>query len=175
MKKRKTLIWMLSLVCLLVVGIGFAAVQKTITINGNVNVKPNESGFVVEFEKGTEGASYVELSDGNKVATITINNVDNFVKPTDAITIDLKIVKKSSQNFDASVAKPTISDITVKSGASAQASDITVATTWGDAAKTITKTEPATFKVTVTLNRAQIENASFTFSITFTATAVQPA
>ena len=172
MKKRKTLIWMLSLVCLLVVGIGFAAIQKTLTIDGTVTIAPNTAGFVVEFEEGTTGAEYVTVS--GQTATITIDNAENFVDPSDSITIELKIANKSTQNFDASVAKPVISNVTVKSGESALASDITVATNWGDAAKTITKTEPATFTVTVTLNRAQIADASFEFSITFTATAVQP-
>ena len=51
MRNRKALILMLSVVCLLVVGIGFAAVTRTLNVSGTITATP--SAFDVRFIDGT--------------------------------------------------------------------------------------------------------------------------
>ena len=164
MKKRKTLILMLSLVCLLVVGIGFAAVTRTLSVTGSIGVKPNDTAFVVEFETGT---GYTIDSEDSKKADITIAASDDFVAVNDTKTVTLVIGNNSTQNYSAKLNTPTI---TYTSGEG----EIEVTTNAATAfATNLAKEATVNLVVTIKLVKAQIDTTTFQFSISFTADAVQ--
>lgn len=160
MKKRKTLILMLSLVCLLVVGIGFAAIVRTLTIDANVTVNPNTKGFVVEFANG-EGYT-VDTSDKTK-ATVTIAASEDFDAVGETKTVTLTIANNSTDKYNATVVVDTTGNTNP---------EIKVENDWGASAKTIEQGQTETVTLTLTLQEAQVETTTFSFTVTFRATAV---
>jgi hypothetical protein len=163
MKKRKTLILMLSLVCLLVVGIGFAAITRSLTVTGNVTVNPNTAGFKVEF---IEKDGYTVDENDPLTATIELEASDAFNAVGETQKVTLTIKNSSTDNYNASIAIPTIN----YDGDADK--NIEVTTNW-DSAKTVDKGAETTIEVTVKLIKAQTEeNQTFSFDITLVATAV---
>ena len=163
MNKRKTLITMLALVCMLVVGIGFAAITKTLQIQGSIVVDPNTAGFVVEFEDGT--GYTVDSSDSTK-ATIAIAASNEFIAPNATKTVTLTIGNNSSENYAAK-----LQDIEITNN---NATQIEVTTNFDTIKATnIAKGSDASLVVTIKLLKAQSTQTTYNFTITFDAEAVQ--
>ena len=167
MKKRKTLILMLSLVCLLVVGIGFAAITHDFTITGTAKVV--KSNFDVNFvTNGTE--PYTVSSDG-KTATVTVSS--GLAAVGTSVTVKVKI-ENASTDYDANITAITVGDVTI-SGTETKSTDISVTTTNAPItvdAKSDDTNGSEIIDVIFTVNKAQTEDTTFAFTISFTATAV---
>ena len=167
MKKRKTLILMLSLVCLLVVGIGFAAITKDLSISGSVNLTPDTSAFNVEFTSATGGQTgdSVKITDGDThQAEISVTSLK---KANDTATFTLVITNSSSKNMAAK-----ITDLSVTGDGTTEGDAFTVAVTGIANDQVIEQTKTATITVTVTLNITPVEDVSGSFTVEFTAEAV---
>ena len=173
MKKKKTLILMLSLVCLLVVGIGFAAYTRSFTMSGNVTVNPAD--FIVNFEQTesttVDGYTYAvavsksEGSDNHDIATITVSGFDSL---GDNVTIPVTI-KNDSTQYDA-----TISSMVVSYGTNDDsATHIEVIATKPTA--DIIAGQSATASIKVTLKKTVVEQDVFTFTVMFSASPVAKA
>lgn len=159
MKKRKTLILMLSLVCLLVVGIGFAAINKQISVKGKVDVNPNTAGFVVEFVEPGDDDNYT--LESATVAKIDVPATE-LINVGDTYSVILTIANNSTDKYNAEVAMDLIDNTN---------SAIDVETSWGASAKIIEQGKTDTVTVTITLKEAQEEATSFNFTVTFVALA----
>ena len=166
MKKKRTLISLIALALVMVVGIGFATFQNLLSITGTVDVEPNDTAFKVEFIEDVD--DHVTLSDDKGTANITVDSSE-LVKAGDSVTVNLSIQNKSTDKYNATVSAPTISAVSPSEGANA--SDISVTCSWVE--KTLAfGSEAESFTVTITLNKALVEAASYTFSITFDVEAV---
>lgn len=169
MNKRKTLITMLALVCMLVVGIGFAAITSIgLKVNGSVNLEPNSEAFKVEFtdssRTGGSDADTVNLT-AKTTAEITVSSLNT--KDT-SVTFTLTITNNSTDDIDAIISKPTITSETD----TASAFTVTTAKGWTENTDTklLAPTESTTITVTVTLDIAPINTVTGSFVIDFTAT-----
>ena len=163
MKRRRTLIIAVLLIAALALGIGYAAITDTLTIGGNANVKPHTENFSVIFEDIQEQKKCTAAIQTDKtVATFTTTQLVNGGETASA----LFIVKNTSPEYKATIDAPTIA-IT----AGDEYFDVT--TDFGTASKTIAPNETIQFTVTVTLDRAVVEEQSCEFTITNNVTAVE--
>ena len=163
MKKRKTLILMLSLVCLLVVGIGFAAIAAiNLKVDGSATFQPNPNAYKVEFTAAskTAGGTDAVTIDTNDKTKATINVTSLNTKGT-SVTFTLTITNNSSDDIAA-----TISALNVTETDTANAFSVT--TTGGST--TIQQNGTTDITVTVTLDIAPIDTVSGSFEVSFTAT-----
>ena len=111
MKKRRTLIIALLLVAALCLGLGYAAMTKVITVNGDGILNADNSNLKVVFT----GASF----DGDSKGTVTFSdNAANFdlstgmAAPNDTAVMRFPIQNKTS-DVTATLTGVTISDYTV--------------------------------------------------------------
>ena len=82
MKKKKSFTGLLIILAVLFLGVGYAAItSRTLTINGNVTVNPNENDFDVVFK----GAP--TITDGTDPATTATNTYDS-TNRTATLTVD---------------------------------------------------------------------------------------
>ena len=167
MNKRKTLITMLALVCLLVVGIGFAAVTRSLTITGTVTVTP--ATFDVQFQSGTGYTVKKTTNEGDtaEVSALALQTLN------DSKTVTLTIINKST-DYDAEI---TMDDLvatkSTTSGADIQDFSVEFSSTDAvDGKITIEPGQTASIVVTATLLKAQTEDETFGYTVTFNATAV---
>ena len=163
MNKRKTLITMLALVCMLVVGIGFAISNIDLNINGSVTVNPTT--FDVKFVT-TEGQDYTVSADG---LTATIGAATFTAVADGTKTVKLKL-KNNSVDYDATITDFAISVTEDETTPEANPDDISVEVT--ESATEIEAGGEITITVTISLVKAQLETAKYDISITFDAEAV---
>ena len=174
MKKRKTLILMLSLVCLLVVGIGFAAITRDFTIKGNVTIGTSAFDvYVVDTQSVTSGDITYSVTAGKTTGdpAPTYNNqasisVTGMKAVGDTVTVPVTI-KNDSKDYKASLSELTIGTYDTAA--------LTVTASYADAAGDtveIAKESSQIVNVVITVKQAQIESKSFEFTITFSAEAV---
>ena len=113
MKKKKSFTGLLIILAVLFLGVGYAAItSRTLTINGNVTVTPNENDFDVVFKgaptitDGTDPATTATntYDSTNRTATLT---VDGLEKAGDKVVVTYTIENKSNS------LKATLSNLTV--------------------------------------------------------------
>lgn len=113
MNKKKSFTGLLIILAVLFLGVGYAAItSRTLTINGNVTVNPNENDFDVVFKgaptitDGTVPATTATntYDSNNRTATLT---VDGLEKAGDKVVVTYTIENKSNS------LKATLSNLTV--------------------------------------------------------------
>lgn len=113
MKKKKSFTGLLIILAVLFLGVGYAAItSRTLTINGNVTVNPNENDFDVVFKGAptiTDGTDHATTATNtydstNRTATLT---VDGLEKAGDKVVVTYTIENKSNS------LKATLSNLTV--------------------------------------------------------------
>lgn len=166
MNKRKTLITMLALVCMLVVGIGFASMTKNLSISGSVNLTPKSDAFIVQFDTvsktgGTDADTVQIKGDAKQEAEI---NVSSLKIKNDTVTFTLTVKNKSTENMAATLKEFSVTGDGVATG---EAFSVTTTGTTGE--QTLQQNGIHTITVTVTLNITPVEDVSGSFTIAFTA------
>lgn len=169
MKKRNTLLAVILLLGVITLGIGYAAVTKTFTVNGTANVSGlEEDAFNVHYTgtpavagEGTTTANH----DNDKTATmeVTLTNVG------DAASATFTIVNENETGINASVLADTLkvvdSNNEVWSAASSEYFEVAVT---GLDAKELAPNDTEEFTVTVTLKKASVEGVTGEkFTVTF--------
>ena len=167
MKKRKTLILMLSLVCLLVVGIGFAAIAGiTLKASGTVNLTPNNDAFQVVFSEGTKTAGGTDADTVSVTGATATINVTSLQSKGASVTFTLTIKNSSTDDIDATVAKPSVTSETD----TANAFTVTTQASWTGDTTVLAPNATTTITVTVTLDIAPIDTISGSFVVDCVAT-----
>ena len=87
MKKRRTFLGLFMLLCLAFVGVGYAALTNTLTVNGTLNATKNDENLNVQFvasqaiarhEDNTEDTTFtVTHSANDKTATVGVNGIND--------------------------------------------------------------------------------------------------
>ena len=175
MNKKKSFTGLLIILAVLFLGVGYAAItSRTLTINGNVTVNPNENDFDVVFKgaptitNGTGPATTATntYDSTNRTATLT---VDGLEKAGDKVVVTYTIENKSNS------LKATLSNLTITNDL-ANGYFTVVATELNDTVLGVYSaaeaTDETTLVVTITLAKTPIldtdvENVPFT--ITFNA------
>ena len=115
MKKKKSFTGLLIILAVLFLGVGYAAItSRTLTINGNVTVNPNENDFDVVFKgaptitDGTDPATTATntYDSTNRTATLT---VDGLEKAGDKVVVTYTIENKSN-SLKATLSKLTVTN-----------------------------------------------------------------
>ena len=165
MKKRRTLIIALLLVAALCLGIGYAEITDTLTINGDANAKPHQENLVVEFTniKDMDKCSGAIQTD----ATVATFNTTQLVVKDDAATATYVIQNKSAE-YSATISAPSINY-------TEGAAYFTVSTNFGDAERTLAPGATTEFTVTVKLNHAVTEERACKFTIVNNVVGLEPA
>lgn len=167
MKKRNTLLGLALLVAVLVLGVGYAWDAINLQINGTVEVAPNSENFKVVFSegaltKGTEGTDVV-TTDGTKTAGL---DVKSLVAVGDTVVATYTVKNNSGAGINAVLGEVTVTEGTTN------AEYFSVTTEWLDATTTLAPTGTRQLKVTVTLDKAPVDDTvEGSFNITFDATA----
>ena len=113
MKKKKSFTGLLIILAVLFLGVGYAAItSRTLTINGNVTVNPNENDFDVVFKgappitAGTDPATTATNThhSTHRTATLTVTGLE---KAGDKVVVTYTIENKSNS------LKATLSNLTV--------------------------------------------------------------
>ena len=165
MKRRRTLIVALLLVAALALGIGYAAITDTLTIGGNASVKPHQENFEVIFKEiKNQDKCTAAIQTDKTVATFTTTQL---VEGGDTASATFVVVNNSDE-YSATIDAPTIAIAT-----GGEYFDVT--TDFGTEAKTIAPGGTCEFTVTVTLERAVVEERACEFTITNNVTAVEAA
>ena len=169
MRKRNILIVMLSLVCVLVVGIGFAALTRNLSISGTIVITPN---FDVRF---VEGNGYTVSTTVNQDDTVTISEVS--LEKDKVKQVSINLINNSTDYIAKIYLDAFVGEVTSTTGGNVDDVMIGFGSIYekdeGD--RTYITIEPgATSKITAVfyLFRAQLETEMFTFNITFTADAI---
>lgn len=165
MKKRKTLILMLSLVCLLVVGIGFANLTRQLTIKGSVTANPAD--FVVEFvaDQQNEPEAYTVSTADKNNDTATIKDIA-LSTVGDTKTVFLTLANKS-EHYNAIIDEITVAELEDGSGL-VLGTDVTVTITHDGR---IDAEGEMSIQVVFKLIKSQVETKTASFTVTFDATA----
>ena len=170
MKNRRIILISFLLVTTLCVGIGYAAVQQTLTVtgNGSVGAEQAEEAFQadVKFDsnvvKGGTGSGNHQGNTASASGNQATFNVTSLQGKGDTATFKFKVV--NAGDLDATVAVPQIS---MESDEYFQ-----VTTDWGDSEKSLTAGGNLEFTVTVTLLKTPVTDVSMKeATITITATA----
>lgn len=167
MKKKKTLIGLIALALVMVVGIGFAAFQNALQIDGTVTIAPNTSAFKVVLASGTGNETGVTVdASAETSANISISSAV-LTTVGDSTTVKMTIENASSDAYDALVGAASVSYV-------GDAGDyITVTCNWTE--KTLDYESAAEeFTVIVELKQAVLTEKTVEFTIKFDVTA-QPA
>ena len=87
MKKRRTFLGLFMLLCLAFVGVGYAALTNTLTVNGTLNATKNDENLNVQFVASqaiarhadhTEDTTFtVTHSTSDKTATVGVNGIND--------------------------------------------------------------------------------------------------
>lgn len=166
MKKRRTLIIALLLVAALCLGIGYAEITDTLTVNGDANAKPHQENLVVEFtEINNKIKCSGEIQTDHTVATF---NTTQLVVKDDTASAEYTVMNKSAE-YSATIAAPSIS---FTSGS--EYFDVT--TDFGEGTtRELAPNQSTTFTVTVKLKHAVTDERACKFTIINNVTAVEPA
>lgn len=165
MKKKRTLLGLALLVAVLILGVGYAALTSIdLDLTGTVNVSPSDANFKVVWSEGTPANTEDSVSVvGSKSVTFTVNSLKAVGSTA---TATFKIKNNSGAGINAIVSVPTIEE------GDENADYFTVTTNYGDSAITLAPTEDKEVTVTVTLDKAPVdEDITGTFTITLKADA----
>lgn len=169
MRNRKILILMISLVCLLVVGVGFAALTRSLSVSGTIIITPK---FDVRF---VEGEGYTVSTTVNEDDTVTIAEVS--LEPGKVKQVSMNVKNNSTDYIAKIYLDDVLSDVTSTTGGNVEDVMLGFGSIYekyeGD--RTYITIEPgATSEIRAVfyLFKAQLETEIFTFNITFTANAL---
>ena len=164
MKNRKNLIIAFVIAALLVIGVGYAALEDSVTINGTVGTVQNKLDINVE-QKSFTGTDGVTASTTGEDDTLT-TTVEGLTAVGDTITITYTITHDSSEE-----------DITAYLTYTPIAEDTTYFDyTFVQGADSLDYNGTTTMTLTVTLLKTiDVEDLSGTFTITVNATSEAPA
>ena len=163
MKRKRTLITAVLLIAALALGIGYAAITDTLTIGGNATVKPHTENFSVIFsEIKDQNKCTAAIQTDKTVATFATTQLVSGGESASATFV----VQNTSPEYKATIGIPAISITTGDEY-------FDIATSFGDVEKTIAPGESFEFTVTVTLDRAVVEEQSCEFTIVNNVTAVE--
>ena len=160
MKNRRIVVVALMLVAVLCVGVGYAAMQTTITFTGNINYT---SEFPLTFTTNIGGTNAnkvtgATVSGGDLEVTIDANGMDTVTNKTLTFTVEvenlsdykaegLSVVPSSSTNFDVSV---VLAATTIEAGQKTTATVTITMTGYPVPASGNIATETVSFTVTGT-------------------------
>lgn len=106
MKKRRTFLGLFMLLSLAFVGVGYAALTNTLTVNGTLNATKNDSNLNVQFvaskaaartSTGAEDTSFtVTHSATDKTATVNINGISDLGSYAEVCYV----IKNNSEDLD---------------------------------------------------------------------------
>ncbi|MBQ2711799.1 MAG: hypothetical protein IJF71_00320 [Clostridia bacterium] len=174
MKKRRFAIVAFLLCACICLGVGYAALTDTLTINGDITVKPHNADFVVEFTE-------VKSSDKTTTAIQTDKTVANFSSTQlsaagDTATAILEVQNKSTgykaQMADFGYATSTPLTETYFTYKVEYVEETGVGVYSVIAAPLLGVNETCLVRVTVTLVTQPVEEIAYKFTLTATATAV---
>lgn len=197
MKNKKFLYAIIALVLIMCLGIGYAAVSKTLIVNGTsstgaagiggggVDPEPDDplnDNFVVYFDPGTTNAVVTKVADGlTTAATVTVADnltatitVTDLVELNSYVTVTLKI-KNDSTDLKASIPAPTITYLDGEGNAT-EKKYFEVTTDWTATtleAANAGNTDEKLVNIKIKLIKSPIKNVEATFKIVFNASAVE--
>ena len=167
MKKKRIYVTLALIIAILMLGVGYAAITKELTINGTLNATVDNSQFVVEF---TEAGNLAKISGDPVInglnASFVVDGSQMKTKgDTASVTFTIENKTSTTVNLSANLSSATVTnnndEFTVT------ASDLS--------GTTLKPGETATTTVTVVLDETPTESISNkTVTIKYTATAVQP-
>lgn len=173
MKNRKKVVVALLLVCVLCLGIGYAALTDTLYVNGTVDVAKN-ADLEDEFNADVYFSEYLSLPSGVTASIGADDDGDANDKLT--ISVDDTVLKKSGDSVKISaniINESTVYDAIVTLHNATSTTDtglFTVTCAWASGSDgTIVKggTNTNTVEITITLNKTLTEDTTDTFAITF--------
>ena len=168
MKKRKTFIAMALVVAVLVLGVGYAAINNiNLTVNGTGNVTAN-SDFTVAFDKAhtvvvTNGAAGTYTNDLTATMTVSLDSTNTV--QTAVYKIDNKSAELSA-NLEATVSNVDTDLDKYVNVTTALYSDAECTTVLSGP---VAKNETAYLKVTASLEKnpsQDVNNKTFTITVT---------
>ena len=168
MKKKRIYVTLALIIAILMLGVGYAAVTKELTINGTLNATVDNSQFVVEFTKADKAVNLTGTPTTSGIsATFTVDGSKMKTKGNTA-SVEFTITNNTDESVNLSA---TLSAANIQ-----QAADSKFTVTATDlSSKTLAPGASTTTTVTVTLNETPIEAiANESVTIKYTATAVQP-
>jgi hypothetical protein len=182
MKNRRFAIIAFILCACFALTVGFAAIQETLAINGNLKTVADSSNFVVKFTNATaeaENGSGQDITIGSGTATFVDHTAsidcEKLALAGDKLTVVYTITNASKEGIKAQV---TVNDAVVtNNNANGQTNsyyDVTVDWTPDTSSTYATLDVGETLEVTVTvvLNTTPAFDAAATFAISITADAI---
>ena len=187
MKKRRTIIISFVLAAVLVIGVGFASLTDTLTVQGTADVLKNAAN--VDFEKkvyfskaelGNATTDSLVLSDQTYTNAAHISTDDPDMASFSAQTLTVKdtyaefifTIKNESDLAVLVTPNLSVNNTTGVSGTNYDASIFTVTSDWNSQPQTVAAGGTKTITITVTLNETPQENVSGQFTIVLTANSV---
>lgn len=178
MKNKKHLSILIIFLALLFLSIGYAAISKELLVNGGATTQKEDGSdaedttslaknFIVLWDKDTKVIDDT-FADNTKTEVTILDdlnvkiNISDFNKTNSFVTVTLKI-RNDSKDLKASIPLPTISNSYDRY--------FGVTTDWVDTVLLPGESKDVT--VTIELVRSPIDHASGTFTIKFTANAVE--
>lgn len=160
MKKRRSLITILMVCLISLIGIGYAAITSSLTINGTSNATPSDSNFSVVF-------------DTTEDDTVTNCTISNLTETSATVTVD---GSKLTTTGDTATATLTINNDSTELGANLVANVTQGSTSFFTVTANLTQSSIAangttTVVVTIQLVKTPTENVTDSFTVTITATA----
>lgn len=197
MKNKKFLYAIIALVLIMCLGIGYAAVSKTLTVNGTSSTgdagiggggvdpdpdDPLNDNFVVYFDPGTKNVAVTTEATGlNTDAEVTVSDLTATIEVTDLVelnsyvTVTLKI-KNDSADLKASIPVPTITYLDGEGNAT-EKKYFEVTTDWTattlEAKNDGGDNDEKVVNIKIELIKSPIKNVEAAFKIVFNASAVE--
>lgn len=182
MKNRRFAIIAFILCACFALTVGFAAIQETLTINGNLKSTADSSNFIVKFTdaqaSATRGSDSIEIGTGTATFVDHTASIDceKLAQAGDKLEVVYTITNASLGGIDARVTVGS-AVVTNNNSNSEDEDHYTVLVEWtpdtDQTYKTLTAEDPTmTVKVTITLDVTPIiDYAGATFTISITADA----
>jgi cytochrome c oxidase assembly protein Cox11 len=168
MNKKRNIVTLAVIIAILMLGVGYASVTKTLTINGKLNATVDDTKFVVAFTKVSNSTNIV--SDSATVnglsASFTVDGSKMTTKGDQAtVTYEIKNETTEAVNLKAQLSAANI--------ATAENSKFEVTAT-DLSGETLAPGATTTATITVTLKETPtVAITDEVVTITYTATAVQ--
>lgn len=167
MKNRKVVIVTFIIVLVLLLGIGYAITDKTLTISGNVTASADDANFKVKFDNTVTPTA---TGDGTASGSIT-NDLTAVITVSGLTTVGQKAtvtytIKNESPDLKANLtATPSITN--------SEYFNVTYKFAGDASTTTVNAGGNTTIAVTVELVKAPLEEVSGTATVTITAQAAQ--
>ena len=105
MKNRRIVVVAIMLAAVLCLGVGYAALNDTITATGTVNV--NATGFDLQWE--ADNTSEITATANDNTLEFTVD-ATKLLKEGDSATIKAKVKNASTQSFSAKITNVTVTN-----------------------------------------------------------------